>query len=367
MSCLVSPSSSFPESAAMVPALPVSSKPFLAALAGQTAATPPFWLMRQAGRYLPEYRELRAKAGSFLDLCYNPDFAVEVTLQPLRRYGMDAAILFSDILVVPHALGQNLRFVEGEGPQLDPIRSVEDLKILAPEQLHDRLAPVYETVKRLSTAIPRTTALIGFAGAPWTIACYMVEGAGSKEYAAVKRWAYGDPAGFQKLIDIVVDATVAYLGRQVDAGAEVLQLFDSWAGVLPTGEFRRWVIAPTKRIVTALKAAHPTIPIIGFPRGAGFNYETYVRETGVDAVGLDTTVPVGWAAATLQPLKPVQGNLDPILLVAGGGAMRAAVGEILRTFAGKPYIFNLGHGVVPSTPPEHVAKLAEMIRQGSTG
>lgn len=346
-----------------MPASSVSPvKPFLAALAGVVAERPPFWLMRQAGRYLPEYRELRAKAGSFLDLCYNPDFAVEVTLQPLRRYGMDAAILFSDILVVPHALGQSLTFAEGEGPRLDPVRSVDDLSRLSMERFHERLAPVYETVRRLSTAIPANTALIGFAGAPWTIACYMVEGAGSKEYVHVKRWAYGDPMSFQKLIDLIVDATIAYLLRQAEAGAETLQLFDSWAGVLPAGEFRRWVIAPTNRIVAGVKAVYPNLPIIGFPRGAGFNYPAYVKETGVDAVGLDTTVPVLWAAENLQPLKPVQGNLDPIHVAAGGGALRAATGEILRGFAGRPYIFNLGHGVTQTTPPEHVAELAKLIR-----
>lgn len=338
------------------------TKPFLAALKGVAAERPPFWLMRQAGRYLPEYRELRAKAGGFLDMCYNPDFAVEVTLQPLRRYGMDAAILFSDILVTPHAMGQPLTFTEGEGPKLEPVRCVDDLKRLSLDKLHDRLAPVYETVNRLSTAIPNTTALIGFAGSPWTIACYMVEGGGSKEFIHVKRWAYGDPTGFQKLIDLIVEATISYLLKQAEAGAEALQLFDSWAGVLPAGEFRRWVIAPTRRIVDAVKAVHPDLPIIGFPRGAGFCYEAYVQESGVDAVGLDTTVPAAWAAEHLQPLKPVQGNLDPIHLVAGGGAMRAAAGEIMRAFAGRPYIFNLGHGVVPSTPPEHVAQLAALIR-----
>lgn len=340
----------------------VPTKPFLAALNGVAAERPPFWLMRQAGRYLPEYRELRAKAGGFLDMCYTPDFAVEVTLQPLRRYGMDAAILFSDILVTPHAMGQPLTFTEGEGPKLEPVRCVDDLKRLSLDKLHDRLAPVYETVNRLSAAIPKTTALIGFAGSPWTIACYMVEGGGSKEFIHVKRWAYGDPTGFQKLIDLIVEATISYLLKQAEAGAEALQLFDSWAGVLPAGEFRRWVIAPTRRIVDAVKAVHPDLPIIGFPRGAGFCYEAYVQDSGIDAVGLDTTVPVAWAAEHLQPVKPVQGNLDPIHLVAGGGAMRAAAGEIMRAFAGRPYIFNLGHGVVPSTPPEHVAQLAALIR-----
>ncbi|TWA68573.1 uroporphyrinogen decarboxylase [Azospirillum baldaniorum] len=338
------------------------AKPMLAALAGEVRPRPPFWLMRQAGRYLPEYRELRAKAGSFLDMCYNPDHAVEVTLQPLRRYDMDAAILFSDILVVPHALGQPLAFLEGEGPKLDPVRSVEDLKRLSRDRFHERLEPVYETVRRLSSAIPAHTTLIGFAGAPWTIACYMVEGAGSKEYAHVKRWAYGDPAGFGALMDLLVEVTADYLCTQIEAGAEVVQLFDSWAGVLPAGEFRRWVIEPTRRIVNLIKARHPAIPVIGFPRGAGLSYEAYVSDSGVDAVGLDTTVPVAWAAGNLQSRLPVQGNLDPIMLAAGGDALRTAASEILETLAGKPFVFNLGHGVIQTTPPDHVAELARLIK-----
>lgn len=338
-------------------------KPMLAALAGEVRARPPFWLMRQAGRYLPEYRELRAKAGSFLDLCYNPDFAVEVTLQPLRRYGMDAAILFSDILVVPHALGQPLAYLEGEGPKLDPVRNVEDLKRLSRDRFHETLAPVYETVRRLSTAIPDGTTLIGFAGAPWTIACYMVEGAGSKEYAHVKRWAYGDPAGFGQLIDLIVEVTADYLCRQIEAGAEVVQLFDSWAGVLPVAEFRRWVIEPTRRIVALVKAKHPNTPVIGFPRGAGHAYEEYVAEARVDAVGLDTTVPPAWAAQTLQTRLPVQGNLDPIMLAAGGKALETATRDILEALAGGPFVFNLGHGVIQSTPPQHVADLTRILRE----
>ena len=338
------------------------AKPMLAALAGEVRQRPPFWLMRQAGRYLPEYRELRAKAGSFLDMCYNPDHAVEVTLQPLRRYDMDAAILFSDILVVPHALGQPLAFQEGEGPKLDPVRNVEDLKRLSRDRFHERLEPVYETVRRLSSAIPAHTTLIGFAGAPWTIACYMVEGAGSKEYAHVKRWAYGDPVGFGVLMDLLVEVTADYLCTQIEAGAEVVQLFDSWAGVLPAGEFRRWVIEPTRQIVDRVKARHPSIPVIGFPRGAGLSYEAYVSGSGVDAVGLDTTVPVAWAAGNLQSRLPVQGNLDPIMLAAGGEALRNAAWEILEALAGKPFVFNLGHGVIQTTPPEHVAELARLIR-----
>ncbi len=338
-------------------------KPMLAALAGEVRRRPPFWLMRQAGRYLPEYRELRAKAGSFLDLCYNPDFAVEVTLQPLRRYDMDAAILFSDILVVPHALGQPLAFLEGEGPKLDPIRDREALKRLSRDRFHERLEPVYETVRRLSTAIPGHTTLIGFAGAPWTIACYMVEGAGSKEYAHVKRWAYGDPDGFAMLIDLLVEVTADYLCTQIEAGAEAVQLFDSWAGVLPAGPFRRWVIEPTRRIAALVKARHPSVPLIGFPRGAGLSYENYAADGGVDAIGLDTTVPPAWAARSLQTRLPVQGNLDPIMLAAGGEALHRAAREILEALAGGPFVFNLGHGVIQTTPPEHVAALAELLKR----
>jgi len=337
-------------------------KPLLAALKGEVCTQPPFWLMRQAGRYLPEYRELRAKAGSFLDLCYNPDFAVEVTLQPIRRYGMDAAILFSDILVVPHALGQPLAFLEGEGPKLDPVRSPADLNRLSTANFHAHLEPVYETVRRLRGALPPEVTLIGFAGAPWTIACYMVEGSGSKEYAAVKGFAYRDPAGFGQLIDLLVEVTADYLCTQIDAGAEVVQLFDSWAGVLPAAAFRRWVIEPTRRIVALVKARHPDVPVIGFPRAAGLLYEDYVADSGVDAVGLDTTVPPVWAARTLQPRLPVQGNLDPILLAVGGEALRTATIDILEAFSGRPFIFNLGHGVIQSTPPEHVAELAKLLK-----
>jgi uroporphyrinogen decarboxylase len=318
--------------------------------------------MRQAGRYLPEYRAVRAKAGSFLNLCYNPKFAEEVTLQPLRRYGMDAAILFSDILVVPHALGQKLDYVEGEGPRLDPVRSAGDLAQLSASHLHERLAPVYETVDRLSRSVPANTALIGFAGSPWTVASYMVEGGGSKEFAQVKAWAYRDPEGFAVLIDMLVAATADYLSAQIAAGAEAVQLFDSWAGVLPAPEFRRWVIEPTARIVTALKALHPEVPVIGFPRGAGLLYADYADATGVDAVGLDTAVPPEWAALTLQTRVAVQGNLDPIMLVAGGEALSAAARHVLEALAAGPFVFNLGHGVVQSTPPEHVGQLAALLR-----
>lgn len=339
------------------------TKPFLRALQGETLARPPFWLMRQAGRYLPEYRAVRTKAGGFLDLCYTPDLATEVTLQPIRRYGMDAAILFSDILVVPHALGQALAFLEGEGPKLDPVRSRTDLDRLSLASLHDRLAPVYQAVGQIRAALPQDVALIGFAGAPWTVACYMVEGGGSKEFAAVKTWAYRDPAGFAVLIDRLVVATAEYLCAQIAAGAEAVQLFDSWAGVLPGPAFHRLVVEPTRRIVALVKARHPSVPVIGFPRGAGLYYADYVTGTGVDAVGIDTTVPPSWAARTLQTRVAVQGNLDPIHLVTGGSALREAAFEILGALDGGPFVFNLGHGVVPSTPPEHVAQLADLLRR----
>jgi uroporphyrinogen decarboxylase len=318
--------------------------------------------MRQAGRYLPEYREARANAGSFLDLCYNPKLAEEVTLQPLRRYGMDAAILFADILLIPHALGQPLAYREGEGPVLEPVRSASELGKLDVMQIHKTLDPVYETVGRLSQSIPTECTLIGFAGAPWTVATYMVEGRGSKDYANTKHWAYSDPAGFGALMDILVESTTEYLLKQVAAGAEVIQIFDTWAGVLPDDEFRKWAIEPTKRIVEGLRAEHPELPVIGFPKGVGGNIIDYVRETGVTAVSLDTGTPLDWAAQEVQSMVPVQGNLDPMLLVAGGSAMEDRIRQIIETLGKRPFIFNLGHGIVPQTPPENVARLAEIIR-----
>ena len=339
------------------------TKPFLSALRGEVLPVPPFWLMRQAGRYLPEYRSLRAKAGSFLDLCFTPEFAVEVTLQPLRRFGMDAAILFSDILVVPYALGQPLDYVEGGGPKLEPVRSASDLARLERKHLHDRLSPIYETVRGVKGALPDGVALIGFAGSPWTVAAYMVEGGGSKEFAHVKRWAFADPVGFAVLIDLLTDATYDYLAAQIEAGAEAVQLFDSWAGVLPAEAFVRWVIEPTRRIADRLKASYPDVPIIGFPRTAGLMYRAYADESGVDAVGLDSAVPLGWAARELQPRLPVQGNLDPVALVAGGAALDRAAEAVLTALAGGPFVFNLGHGVMQTTPPEHVAQLTATIRR----
>jgi uroporphyrinogen decarboxylase len=343
------------------------TKRFLRAVRGEAVDRPPFWLMRQAGRYLPEYRAVREQAGSFLDLCYNPEFATEVTLQPIRRFGMDAAILFADILLIPQALGQPLDFKVGEGPVLEPVRTREAIPVLDNDRLHGTLVPVYETVARLSRALPDEVALIGFAGAPWTVATYMVEGGSSRDFATVRRWAMRDPDGFAPLIDVLVESTVAYLAAQVRAGAETVQLFDTWAGTLSEGEFRRWVIAPTRRIVERLKAEFPGLPVIGFPRGAGARYPEFIRETGVDAVSLDSGVPLQWAHDELQPLATVQGNLDPHCLVVGGEVMEAEIARILATLGGGPFIFNLGHGIVPETPPEHVGRLAEIIRGSGQG
>ncbi|HYC03417.1 MAG TPA: uroporphyrinogen decarboxylase [Azospirillaceae bacterium] len=341
----------------------IADKRLLRALRGETLDRPPFWLMRQAGRYLPEYKATRAQAGGFLDLCYNPELACEVTLQPIRRYGMDAAILFSDILVVPHALGQKVWFAEGEGPRLEPIRDAAGLSVLKPEHLHERAAAVYEAVRLIRAGLPSETTLIGFCGSPWTVASYMVEGMGSKEYLHAKRWAFSDPAGFMKLIDILVDASIEYLSAQVQAGAEVLQLFDSWAGALAPRQFQELVVEPTRRIVAGIKARHPDVPVIGFPRQAGFNIGSYLDRAGVDAVGLDTGVPVDWAAANLQTRMPVQGNLDPVTLVAGGEALRTATLDILKALGDGPFVFNLGHGILQQTPPENVTVLADLIRR----
>ena len=324
---------------------------------------PPCWLMRQAGRYLPEYREVRAGVGGFLDLCYTPEKAIEVTLQPLRRYGFDAAILFSDILVVPHALGQSVSFKEGEGPVLQPLRTAKDLEALSLDGLTTRLAPVLATVRGLSAAIPPATALIGFAGSPWTVATYMVEGHGSKDFVETKRLAYGQPQLFSRLIDLLVRATGDYLLAQIDNGAEAIQLFDSWAGVLPEDQFEQWVVAPTRALVHRLKERRPEVPVIGFPRGAGQLYQAYVDGTGVDAVSLDTGIPLDWAVRTLQPKVTLQGNLDPVMLLAGdGAALDRAIDRILGHCAKGPFIFNLGHGILPSTPPEAVGRLVERVR-----
>ncbi len=351
------------------PAQPIPSaaagQRFLSVLAGEALSPPPMWLMRQAGRYLPEYREVRASVGGFLELCYTPALAAEVTLQPIRRYGFDAAILFSDILVVPDALGQRVRFVEGEGPRLDAITDAAGLAPLDPAVTGEKFGRVYETVARLRQDLPRETALIGFCGAPWTVATYMVGGQGSSDQAAARTFAYRDPEAFARLIGIVVEASIDYLDGQVRAGADALQIFDSWAGNLPEGEFDTWVVAPTHRIVAELKRRHPGTPIIGFPRGAGANAERYVEATGVEGLGCDTAMPLRQMRALADRGRlAVQGNLDPLLLAVGGPQLDARVREILAAMRGAPFIFNLGHGIVPSTPPENVARLVELVRKG---
>ena len=338
------------------------AKRLLRVLAGEALDPPPWWLMRQAGRYLPEYREVRAKAGDFVTLCLTPDLAAEVTLQPVRRFGMDAAILFSDILLIPRALGQRLSF-ENDGPKLAPL---SDIAALGAVDLA-MLAPVGEAVRRVRRDLSEQTALIGFAGAPWTVSTYMVEGGTSRDFQRVKSLAYRDPAGFDALIEKISTATLAFLTLQIEAGVEVVQLFDSWAGALAPEGFERWVIAPTKRLVAALKARFPNVPIIGFPRGAGWLYERYAAATGVDAVSLDTGVVADLARARLPSRVVVQGNLDPVMLVVGGDGMRQGVRQLRTTLGRGPYIFNLGHGILPETPPEHVAELARLLREPIAG
>jgi uroporphyrinogen decarboxylase len=319
------------------------------------------WMMRQAGRYLPEYRQLREEKGSFLDLVYDAEAAAEVTLQPLKRFpGLDAAILFSDILIVPFAIGQNLTFVTGEGPRLTPPLLGAGLDDLTPYLA--RLEPVYETVRKVRSALGADKTLIGFAGSPWTVATYMVAGQGSRDQAESRRLAYADPGRFAQIIARIEAVTLDYLLGQIDGGAEALQLFDSWAGSLSPAEFEQWVIAPTARLVAALRERHPEVPVIGFPKGAGGKLAAYARETEVDAVGLDETVDAGWAAAELPEDLPVQGNLDPLALIAGGDAMTAAVRRILDAFAGRPHIFNLGHGILPDTPIAHVEQLISLVK-----
>ena len=351
----------------MVSAQAHAERRFLAPFAGRALMPPPIWLMRQAGRYLPEYRAVRARAGGFLDLCYTPALAAEVTLQPIRRFGFDAAILFADILLVPDALGQTVEFLDGEGPRLEPLRSEKDFTRLNASATRSKFGLVHETVARLRQELPRDTALIGFCGAPWTVATYMVGGRGSPDQADARRWAYRDPQGFARLIDLLTEVSVEYLSGQVTAGADVLQIFDSWAGSLPDDQFQRWVIEPTRRLVSQVKERHPGVPIIGFPRGAGTQAAHFAIETGVDGVSCDTAMPLDFIGRVLAGRTVVQGNLDPLLLVAGGAAMERRVAEILRALAGKPFIFNLGHGIVPETPPEHVARLVELVRRKAPG
>ena len=346
-------------------ATPSSQSALLRALDGQAGVPPPMWLMRQAGRYLPEYREVRAKVPSFLDLCLTPELAAEVTLQPLRRFPFDAAIVFSDILIVPYALGQKVQFVEGEGPKLEPVHDAAAIAKLDETGARERLAPVYETVARVVAGLPKDIPLIGFCGAPWTVATYMVEGSGSKDQAGARALAYREPETFQRLIDILVETSARYLLDQVKAGCRVLQIFDSWAGSLPEDGFARWCIAPTKAIVDRVKAQSPNVPIIGFPRGAGPLAERYAQEAGVDAIGCDTSLPVAWIRERLQSRLPVQGNLDPVLLAVGGPAFETRVKTILETLGQGPFIFNLGHGILPETPIENVERLVSLVKAGA--
>jgi len=335
---------------------------FLKALSGQPNSPPPIWMMRQAGRYLPEYREVRSRVASFLDLCRTPELAAAVTLQPLRRFDLSAAIVFSDILIVPYALGQKLEFVEGEGPKLDPVRDGQAIARLDDENTLRIFHHVYETIERVSSALPKDVPLIGFCGAPWTVASYMVAGGSSKEQAEARLWAYREPAIFLNLIQLLIDTSVDYLLGQVNAGADVLQIFESWGGNLSDDEFARWCIMPTKSIVERVKQKAPDVPIIGFPRGSGPLAVRYARESGIDAIGCDTTLPLEWIKDRLQPLLPVQGNLDPLLLVAGGSRLDTRVKATLATLGGGPFIFNLGHGIQPDTPISHVERLIALVK-----
>lgn len=321
---------------------------------------PPLWLMRQAGRYLPEYRALRAEKGGFLALATDPDAAAEVTLQPIRRFGFDGSILFSDILMIPWALGQDLSFGVGEGPRLEPALVDHALDRLQP--VMGRLEPVYGTVAKVAGALPPETTFLGFAGSPWTVATYMVAGKGSKDQSETRRFAYRDPEAFGAIIDAIADNTVEYLARQIEAGVDAVQLFDSWSGSLSPAQFERWVIAPTASIVARLHARCPGVPVIGFPKGAGGKLPAYARETGVDAIGLDETVDPVWAHASLPADMPVQGNLDPLALIAGGADLDMAIDRILAAFVERPHVFNLGHGILPDTPVEHVEQLIARVR-----
>lgn len=338
-----------------------SDKPLLAVLRGERRDPVPMWMMRQAGRYLPEYRELRAQKGGFLDLVYDADAAAEITLQPLKRFPqLDAAILFSDILIVPFAIGQNLSFVAGEGPRLTP--PLLDARLDELTACPARLDPIYETVRKVKAALDPAKTLIGFAGSPWTVATYMVAGQGGRDQSEARRLAYADPGGFLALIERIEAVTLDYLSGQIAAGAEALQLFDSWAGSLSPPQFEQWVIAPTARIISSLRSRHPDIPVIGFPKGAGGKLGAYARETGVNALGLDETVDPVWAARELPKNLPLQGNLDPLALIAGDALLAEAVTPILDAFADRPHIFNLGHGILQDTPIAHVEQLIAQVK-----
>jgi uroporphyrinogen decarboxylase len=338
------------------------NKAVLDVLDRRRRSPPPVWLMRQAGRYLPEYQAVRQKAGDFLKLCFTPELATEVTLQPIRRFGFDAAILFSDILVIPQALGQSVRFTVGEGPQLDPIADRGGLTRLAAELDQDLLAPVYETVGSVKAQLPEKVTLLGFCGAPWTLASYMIAGHGTPDQAPARLFAYADPEAFTALMDKLVEASASYLIRQLQAGADAVQIFDTWAGILPPQEFHRWCIEPTQRIIAKVRGVMPGAKVIGFPRGIGAGLLRYVEDVAVDAVGLDWTVDPVFAREQIQRRVPVQGNLDPLALVAGGAALDRAVDNILDAFSEQPFIFNLGHGILPQTPIAHVERMLARIR-----
>ena len=343
----------------------MTEKTILRALKGETLPTPPIWMMRQAGRYLPEYRATRAQAGDFLSLCYNPELAAEVTLQPIRRYGFDAAILFADILLVPQALGPKLWFAEGEGPRMETTTTMDQVRAWKPvSAIHDTLSPVYETVKILARALPSETTLIGFAGAPWTVATYMIAGRGSKDQAAAHALKTSDRATFTAIIDILTDATVEYLSAQVDAGAEVVKLFDSWAGSLKGDDFTDFAVKPAARIIAAMKARHPGLPIIAFPREAGDGYIGFARATGADCVAVDDSVTPEWAAANVQVDGCVQGNLASRHMVTGGDDLVRETRRVVDAFRGGPHIFNLGHGITPDANPDNVQLMIDTVRGG---
>jgi uroporphyrinogen decarboxylase len=337
-------------------------KPLLDELEGQRQSVPPVWLMRQAGRYLPEYMAIRRTVGSVLDLCFTPKLAAEVTLQPIRRFGFDAAILFSDILVIPHALGRTVRFETGEGPRLEPLDDPAAMMNLRGAADADVLSPITETIRLVKTELPPKVAFLGFCGGPWTVATYMVAGRGTPDQAPARLFAYRHPDAFQHLIDVLAQASADYLIAQLRAGVDAVQIFDTWAGVLPPGEFQRWCVAPTRRIIADVRRAVPGAKIIGFPRDAGSNLKRYVEDLAIDAVGLDWMVDLDVARDEIQRRRPVQGNLDPLALRAGGAALDRSIDTILAALAGGPFIFNLGHGILPDTPIAHVEQMLKRVR-----
>ncbi|WP_407150861.1 uroporphyrinogen decarboxylase [Bradyrhizobium sp. ORS 86] len=339
-----------------------ATKPLIEVLSGRRQNRPPLWMMRQAGRYLPEYRALRAKAASFLDLCFTPDYATEVTLQPIRRFGFDAAIIFSDILVMPHALGRSVRFEAGEGPRLDPLATPEQIAALATAADFSKLEPVYEALRSVRSQLAPEITLIGFCGAPWTVATYMVAGQGTPDQAPARMLAYRHPDAFAEIIDVLVENSIQYLVGQLKAGADCLQIFDTWAGVLPPREFARWSIEPARRIVAGVRRQVPNARIIGFPRGAGGMLPAYAEQTGVDAVSIDWTAEPSMIRDRVQSRVAVQGNLDPLALITGGAALDRAVDDVLENFGNGRLIFNLGHGILPETPIAHVEQMVKRVR-----